>query len=128
MNRKWMPIAAGIFEILSGFMFLASAFLYLMMLHVMGAPWVGLSPAVILAGFLGVLPMVGGICALRHRRWKLAFVGTFPTVTLFLIVPETLGKFAYIQWGMAQPYSFASSLLFSISPIALIVISKREFK
>ncbi len=64
MNRKWMPITAGILEMLAGFMFLASAFLYLMMLHVVGAPWVGLSLAVILAGFLGILPLVGGVYAL----------------------------------------------------------------
>ena len=128
MNRKWMPIAAGILEILAGFMFLASAFLYLMMLHVVGAPWAGLSLAVILAGFLGILPVVGGICALRRRRWKLAFVGSLPTVPLFFIVPETLSGFANLQWGISQYYSFALSLLLSISPIVIIVLSKREFK
>lgn len=115
-------------EILAGFMFLASAFLYLMMLHVVGAPWAGLSLAVILAGFLGILPLVGGICALRRRRWKLTFASTLPTVPLFLIVPETLGRFADLHWGIAQHYSFALSLLLSIAPIILTTISKREFK
>ena len=128
MSRKWIPTTAGILEMLAGFMFLASAFLYLMMLHVVGAPWVGLSLAVILAGFLGILPLVGGIFALRCRRWKLAFVGTFPTVPLFLIVPETLGKYADLTWGIAQHYSFTLSLLLSIAPIVLIALSKREFK
>ena len=123
-----MPITAGILEILAGFMFLASAFLYLMMLHVVGAPWVGLSLAVILAGFLGILPLVGGIFALRRRRWRLAFVGTIPTVALFLIVPETTGRYADLFWGIAQHYSFALSLLLSTAPIAIIVLSKREFR
>ncbi|HEY51366.1 MAG TPA: hypothetical protein G4O20_06125 [Dehalococcoidia bacterium] len=128
MNRKWMPIVGGICEILAGLVMLASAFVIIMMLHVVGAPWAGLSPAIIVAGFLGTLPVVGGIFALRRRRWKLAFVGTLPIVPLFLIVPETSGKFANIHWGMAQHYSFALSLLLSISPIALIILSKREFK
>lgn len=129
MSKKWMPPVAGILEILAGFMMLASASLYLMMLHVAArVPWVGLSFAVILAGFLGMLPLVGGVCALLRRRWRLAFVGTIPAVALFLIVPETLGRFADLHWGIAQHYSFALSLLLSIAPITLIVLSKREFK
>ena len=128
MNKTWKPIAAGILEILAGLMFLASAFLYLTMLHVVGAAWVGLSFAVILAGFLGILPVVGGIFAFRHLRWRLAFAGTFPIFLLFLIVPETVGRFADLHWGIAQHYSFALSLLFSIAPITLIVLSKKEFK
>ncbi len=123
-----MPIAAGILEILAGFMLLASAFVLLMMFHVVGASWLELSPYIIVAGILGILPVVGGIFALQCRRWKLALVGTFPTVPLFLIVPETLGRYADITWGIAQHYSFALSLLLSIVPIAVIVLSKREFK
>lgn len=123
-----MPITAGILEILAGFMFLASAFLYLMMLHVVGTPWVGLYLAAILAGILGILPVVGGTLALRRRRWELAFVGAFPTVPLFLIVPETLGRYADLTWGIAQHYSFALPLLLSIAPIGIIVLSKREFR
>ena len=123
-----MPTTAGILEIIAGFVMLASTFLYLMMLHVVGAPWVGLSLAVILAGFLGILPLAGGVYALLRRRWRLAFVGTIPAIALFLIVPETSGRYADLTWGISQHYSFALSLLLSISPIALIVLSKREFK
>ena len=123
-----MPITAGILEMLAGFMFLASAFLYLMMLHVVGAPWVGLSLAVILAGFLGILPLVGGVYALLRRRWGLAFSGAITTVPLTFIAPFGIGPWANNEYGIALHYFSWLPMLLSIAIITLVVLSKREFK
>jgi len=128
-----MPIVAGILEILAGFMFLASVFLYLMMLHVVGAPWVQLSLAVILAGFLGILPLVGGVCALLRRRWRLALAGAIATLPLFLVA-QFGGRLLVGDLGTnLTTLSFrlvylVLPILLSVAIITLVILSKKEFK
>lgn len=131
-----MPIVAGVFEILAGFGGVTSAF-YIFTLLYLEAPrqletweliafgWQWLIPFI--AGFSGIVSMVGGICALLCRRWGLAFAGAAATIPIIWLAPIAFGGFDVGNSGIIAAY-YALSLLFPITLIVLIVLSKGEFK
>lgn len=141
MNKTWMPIAAGILEIMAGFWMLISTlyFLGFALLEARGSLWENLSlrdwiegmiPFII--SLLGVVALVGGVFALLSRKWGLALAGAIATVPLFLVA-----RFG-LRWFIDYPYfeptppifylNLVSPLLLSIVIITLLVLSKREFR
>ena len=136
MNKKWMPITAGILEILAGFWMFAAAYFTFRALYVLAArPWDDPSLPILMGwmipfavGFLGIMPLVGGVYALLRRRRRLAFAGAIATVPLFFVAPFGLGSWANLKYGIALHYFFWLPLLLSIAIITFIVLSKREFK
>ena len=140
MNKTWKPIVAGILEILAGLVTLASALIILQMLLVMvGPPWkwhVELLEFIIrllgllipfIAVFIGIVSMVGGVYAIKRRRWRLAFVGAICTVPLFFSTLFGLGARLEYIYDVAIHYSIWLPLLLSAVIITLVVLSKREF-
>ena len=118
-----LPLIVGILEILAGSWMLANAFLTLYLTFGFATrpleAWYFLWPLFI--GLIGILPVVGGLCALKRRRWRLAFDGALGT----LLVPLPLlllNLFYMLSWWFA-----ACLLLLPIAIIILIVLSKREF-
>ena len=145
MSKKWMPITAGILEILAGFLLLFAAFVFFGLLYLeTPRPWEESSLSVygltrfvtvliwwmvpFVAGLLGIVPLVGGVYALLRRRWGLAFSGAIATVPLTFIAPFGIGPWANNEYGIAQHYFSWLPLLLSIAIITLLVLSKREFK
>lgn len=135
MTRTWKPILAGILEILAGFWMFAAAYFTFRALYVLAArPWDDPSLPILMGwmipfvvGFLGVMPLVGGIYALLRRKWRLAFAGAIATVPLFLVVPLGVGAWAVHKYGIAWHYFFWLPLLLSAVIITLIIRSKEEF-
>lgn len=145
MNKTWKPIAAGILEILAGFGILFSALAFFELSYVLTPrPWDELSLSAyglirfvtallwwmipFIFGLFGIVPLVGGVCALFHRRWGLAFAGAIGTVPLTFIAPFGLGPWANYEYGIALHYFSWLPLLLSIIIITLVILSKREFK
>ena len=129
MKRKWMPIVAGILEILAGFGMLASAYFFLVLMYI-EALW-PLPLKYFLSLFvpsLGILSMVGGVFALMRRKWRLAFVGAVATIPLPLMALSGLARWSQHVHNIPELYSFIVVLLLSVSIIALLVLSKRAFK
>ena len=140
-----MPITAGILEILAGFGILFSALNFFGLLYLEAPrPWDELSLSVygviqfvsallwwmipFIFSLFGIVPLVGGVCALLRRRWVLAFAGAVTTVLLIFIAPFGLGSWANYEYGIAQHYFSWLPLLLSIVIITLVVLSKKEFK
>jgi len=133
-----MPILAGILEILAGFAVLASILFTIWLEWLAGwRPWddpslllwiLWMIPFII--GLLGIVSLVGGVCALMRRRWRSAFWGSISTVSLFFAAAfGWLGSWAYFYYdGIAPHYFYWSPLLISAAIITLVVLSKREFK
>ena len=145
MSKKWMPITAGILEILAGFLLLFAASVFFRLLYLeTPRPWDELSLSVygvirflyvflwwmapFVAGLFGIVPLVGGVCALLHRRWGLTFAGAIAAVPLIFVAPFGLGSWAHYEYGIALHYFSWLPLLLSIAIITLVIISKREFK
>jgi len=136
-----MPIVAGILEILAGLVMLASALIILQMLLLLGGlPWkehLELMEFVIrllwllipfIAVFICIVSVVGGVYAIKRRRWRLAFVGAICTVPLFFSTLFGLGARLEYRYDIALHYSIWLPLLLSAVIITLVVLSKREFK
>ena len=124
-----MPIVAGIFEIIAGFWMLFSicvdALLGLESGPIQPHEFLFLSTFSI----LGLLAVVGGVCALIHRKWRLAFAGAIATLPLFLVAQIGLRMLEDYPYYRPTPsifyLNFVSPLLLSIVIIVLIIISKR---
>jgi hypothetical protein len=89
MNRLWMPVVAGILDIISGFMGLIAGIFLILGPQFIGTlskmpgfgmrpplpevlyPWVGIAVIII-----GILSIVGGVYALRVKNWAMALTGS----------------------------------------------------
>ena len=107
MKRTWMPVAAGILDIISGAVRVIGGIIILMLgwlgdgilsLLWFGIPgiefipyrFLGIAAAPIL--ILGILAIVGGIYALQRKTWGLALAGSICATFLgwFLGVPAII--------------------------------------
>ena len=111
MQRTWMPVAAGILDIVSGAFGLTGGFV-LLVLGTVGSAVMGcveaeipsFVPAVFLSAIavplliVAVLAIVGGVYALQRKKWGWALAGSiaafFPTRVLGIaaIVLTVLSK------------------------------------
>ncbi|MFQ6036786.1 MAG: hypothetical protein ACE5NM_13185 [Sedimentisphaerales bacterium] len=129
MNKTWMPITAGTLEILAGFGMLVSAYFYLALMYI-ETPWPW-SLKYFLSLFvpsLGILSVVGGVFALKRRKWRLAFAGAAAAIPLPLMALFGLARWAQHVHNIPELYSFVLGFLLSVSIIVLLRLSKREFK
>lgn len=112
-NKTWMPMTAGILEIICGawallvsfvLVFVGSIFRTLAIpdMPAFVGPLVGMMS--IPFGLLGILAIIGGIFALRRKVWGLALAGAI--ASLF------------------SPYM----ILLAIAAIVFVALSKNEFE
>ena len=116
MERTWMPIAAGILNIISGAARLVGGIIILILGWLgdgffsflwFGMPGIPVIPSALLSIVaipvivLGILAIVGGICALQRRAWGLALTGAISG--------------AFLSWFLGIP------------AIILTALSKKEF-
>lgn len=113
MQKRWMPTAAGVLNVLNAAMLMVGA---IIMLSLPGTPmgeaitgyvmysldatgevsasaiaWVlGVTAGVLVA--FGAVSLVGGICMLRRRRWGLGLAGSSATLItqFYLGIPATV--------------------------------------
>ncbi len=131
MNKAWKPITAGILEILAGIAALPTALYFLMLaVTILPRPWKGQASSAwgsidyvfallgwvmpFATGLLGILSIVGGVYALQHRKWGLAYAGAIAPIPLFL-------------WVTAHMVVFVLPLLLLIVAFIFLHLSKREF-
>ena len=145
MERTWKPIAAGILCVIAGVIGLiaAVAVVALVGLWSLISDEIGLTilaPLIPLILF-GILPMVGGIYALRRRRWRLALAGSIccPLVAfailgfyiLFILIANVAVWPRTPEFGDTMPMLIGfivGFVIFGILPIVFVVNSKGEFK
>ena len=95
------PIVGGILSIISGAIFAVAGIL------ILRAEWgeiplLGLTIALAYLFIGGIMPIVGGIFALKRKHWKLAFAGSIGSIVGFIFT--------------------------GVPALVLIVISKNEFE
>jgi hypothetical protein len=144
-EKTWKPTAAGILCIIAGAIGLvpviAVAVLFGGLSSIIGGiPFIIFATLIPLILF-GIMPIVGGIYALRRRRWGLALAGSIccPLVGfvilgfyfLFVITanvavwPDTPTSGAMIPMIIGFIVGF---VIFGILPIVFVILGKREFK
>jgi hypothetical protein len=119
MERTWKPIAAGILCIIDGLICVIPcilvAFFFLFYGWGVGAGWLTLAGALLV--IVGIMPIVGGIYALRRRRWGLALAGSILTL-LNCVTLGVLGTVVYIG-AIADNLSVRPS---DLTPFVIILI------
>jgi len=145
--KTWKPVAAGILDILCGLS--ATGFLLLILFIAylsfqissnsfdMGSWTFGIS-CITLA--IAIITIVGGISAIRRKRWRLALTGGITALlsSLALGAVPLIIQFAaiYRVSGTAVPMSYLllsvvqslPTMLMGIAAITLTTLSKKEFQ
>jgi hypothetical protein len=108
-EKTWMPLVAGILTIVSAAIKLLAALGIIIGLAVMAVkPHFGIPETAILIGImvpfliLGVVALIGGICALRRKIWGMALAGSIA--------------------------AFLPTSILGVLAIIFVAISKNEFK
>jgi hypothetical protein len=130
MERTWKPIVAGILCIILGAIHLIPAVLW-------GFHWV----------VPGIMPIVGGVYALRRRRWGVALAGSIVTLLncvilaifgtiLWMIIPlgyvdNPGAHFELSDWTSLGIYIIVGLTIFGVLgllALILVILGRREFK
>jgi hypothetical protein len=129
VEKTWKPTVAGILCIVGGIIgLLVGIFWALVALSLMGDPAVqgpGGLPVEVVAlwiwgGIASMMAIIGGIYALRRRRWRLALAGS---ICALFSLPVIFGFSLLIMVG----YALAIVVIPAILPTILVVRGKREF-
>jgi len=136
MERTWKPTAAGILCIILGVIGVPISILVSVAILVVSSepggtelPIAAIVGCWTFGGIAVIIPIVGGIYALRRRRWGLALAGSI--CVLILGIP--LGGIGALFASALSPSSvivllfvvFASPALL---PLIFVVLGRREFK
>ena len=136
MERTWKPTAAGILCIILGVIGVPISILVSVAILVVSRepggtelPVAAIVGCWMFGGIAVIIPIVGGIYALRRRRWGLALAGSI--CVLILGIP--LGGIGALFASALSPSSvivllfvvFASPALL---PLIFVVLGRREFK
>ena len=125
MNKKWMPIVAGILDIISGALQLGGSLSAIGLIISRGWSIAGINPLSLIFTLpwigTGVVAILGGIYIIQRKKWNLAFWGAFAA-----FIP--LGVLVTFYSLMFNQPAWALILLLGIAAIVLTVLSKKEFK
>ncbi len=142
MNKKWMPIAAGILIFISAAFQLAfsiTTLLNILLGKYSGIAWAFAGELAMIFAPLalsGTLCVVGGVYALKRNRWPLSLAGSiaalFPCVLWLSVLPFSwfvLGSsIDSLDVSLFIGALFSFFLTLGITAIVLTVLSKKEFK
>lgn len=131
MHKKWMPITAGVLDIISGIFGILQG-LYI----ISWGSFIGFTCSVYevwevwgpLHIVVGVLAIIGGIYACKRKMWHLALAGAiagiFPSAPFMVSYLEEFS----IRYFMHLPTSLDFKLVFAIVAIILTVLSRKQFE
>jgi hypothetical protein len=146
MERTWKPTAAGILCIIAGAICVVPGTAVASLLASMGVGWLSAIGAPLI--ILGIITIVGGIYALRRRRWGLALAGSICALigggfgligTLVILVFVALGGSASPSLAhpgifdiILSPWSLIGFIvgfvILGILAIIFVIKGKREFE
>jgi len=145
MERTWKPTAAGILCIYAGIIGLIPV-MAVAVLFVVASSMFGDIPFIIFAVLIplilfGILPIVGGIYALRRRRWGLALAGSICCPLACFVILGFYFVLSFIGSVAVWPRTPESGdtipmiigfivgfVIFGILPIVFVILGRREFK
>ena len=150
MERTWKPTTAGILCIISGIIGVTPGIAFAVFFAFTGMGWLSVIGAPL--SILGIIPIVGGIYALRRRIWGLALAGSICALVGFVtlgilgiialiaglsdqpdIIPFgiTMHETIAIIWSIYHWYFIGfivGFVILGILPIIFIIRGKREFE
>jgi hypothetical protein len=135
MSKIWMPITAGVLDILSGFFgsgnaSQASCVYYLTRKGVgedFGALFLYYDIVCLLSLIFLALAIVGGVCAFIRRKWSIALAGAIAA-----LFPSMIATVYYLlafgpQYSPLTLYLMGAGIA-AIAAIILTILSRKQFK
>jgi len=131
MNRKWMPVTAGVIEIVHGVAAILGGILFLLVGYTLGSVfgsgmlWYGyvVGAAIIVAG---ILVLIAGIQALKSKAWPLVLFGAILSFILSLWSVEYWINIERYGVGINTLYGFA--WVPAVFTIILTLGSRKQFR
>ncbi len=125
MNKTWIPVAAGILDIISGALQLGVSLSAIGLIIFRGWSIAGINPFSLIFTLpwlgTGVVAILGGIYIIQRKKWNLAFFGSLAAfIPLGVLV-------TFYSFALNQP-AWAAVLLVGIAAIVLTVLSRNEFR
>jgi hypothetical protein len=142
-ERTWKPTAAGMLCIIVGVIVMIPAMAGALFFDYIGRWWWSLigipfiAAPLIIVGIIAIVPIVGGIYALRRRVWGLALVGSIcalivPVTLVILVMSFSIDAGAAIgEINLTIPEILAGFTILAITgilAIIFVIMGKREFK
>jgi hypothetical protein len=129
VKKKWMPITAGVLDLIVGVYLLNFVIVYIMYPGLM--LYIGVSLFLFTIVAPDILAIVAGIYALKRKKWRLVLA----TTIVALILPLPLFLMLPITSYLMGPTYFSGDLLIglinvplAIAAVVLIALSKGEFE
>lgn len=124
IKRTWMPIAAGVLDIITGVVYLLFVFLFLgcvSFLQNFGDDDFSRSLTIMAAALLpiAIITCVGGIFAMERKIWWMALIGT-----VVALLPSVL----VLVIRAVSPVWFLPFLFLEIIALILLSLSADEFE
>ena len=143
MNKKWMPITAGVLDIISGVLGIGSGIPIGIMMGFVS--WVGkvygqhIVIGLSLLIIAGTLAFVGGAFAIRSKRWRLAlagaiaaFISCLPVMWFYCIdgfyVLHSVSTEGPLWWIIIVYLYLILAVILPIAAIVLTVLSRKQFE
>ncbi len=133
MTRSWMPKIAGILDIVIGGPVVVFALVLLvggiMTWNAPGGGNIFVLIAIIFA-ILGIPPIVGGIYALRRKRWQVALIGSLFATLVAMMMYVALVRALFQASGLSGPAAALGAIIglgMGIVATLFIALSKKEF-
>ena len=125
MNRKWMPITAGILDIISGALQLWAALYALILFVLKGWGWLGYGLIILIIGspcfITSIVAIVGGIYVIQGKKRYIVYLGAlaafFP-----LIIPSLF------LYGLDGNPIWWSVMLIGIAALVLSLRVEKKYK
>ena len=131
MNRKWMPITAGVIDIITGITTIFTSLLFMAGGAGLGGGDLSLSYTIsgILLIIIGMLAIVCSVFSFIRKIWPLALIGAI--AALLGSIPWLFEYWRYVDnlgdlLGIDILYNF--TLVPGIATIVLTVLSRKQFK
>ena len=130
MSKTWLPITAGILDIICG-LFLLTSIAYAIIRTVFdGAPPGSQSyfftflhviiPVVAIISSIGIVAIIGGVYLMRREKWGLVYIGALAALASVTIPVLLLFVWYHPAWALI--------LLIGIGGLILSLRAEKEFK
>lgn len=140
-NQKWMPITAGILDILNGIIMSLAGFAAIFSVYfersLSRTSFLGIILPFLL--ILGLLPIIGGVCSMKRKGWHIALTGTFFSlgfslyISLNALMSSPGGYYDLYQFliYISHPIYISNPVIFLWIPstiaIVFTVLSREQF-